>query len=90
MEVILRAKMATEEKLPRLRDFNGEKIDMACHKCERYGVYERKSLLKKFGASVQFVSLRRVLAIGCASAGTAKCEAHFPCLLSANLQSEPQ
>ncbi len=82
--------MANEEKLPRLRDYKGEKIDMACHRCERYGIYERKSLLKKFGASVQFVSLRRVLAIGCDSAGTAKCEAHFPCLLSASLTPEQQ
>ena len=75
---------------PRIRDYRGDKIDMACHRCERYGVYERKSLVKKFGASTQFVNLRRMLALGCDKAGTDKCEAHFPCLLSPGLACEPQ
>ena len=78
--------MATEERIPRLRDYRGEKIDMVCHRCERYGIYERKSLLKKFGASAQFVNLRRRLAVGCDKAGTSECEAHFPCLLSTSLE----
>nr|WP_314094211.1 hypothetical protein [uncultured Shinella sp.] len=71
--------------LPKLRHFRGEKIDMDCRRCDRHGVYDRKALVKKFGASIAFVEIRRRLAIGCADAGTAQCMARFPCLLEANI-----
>jgi hypothetical protein len=75
--------------LPTLRDYIGEKIDMACQRCDRHGVYERKALVKKFGASTVFVELRRILAIGCDRRGTDDCEACFPCLLDAKISIEP-
>lgn len=68
--------------LPRLKDFKGEKIDMDCRRCDRYGVYDRKALIKKFGASAEFASIRRKLAVGCDRRGSAECEARFPCLLT--------
>lgn len=71
--------------LPALKDFQGEKIDMACHRCDRRGIYDRKALVKKFGAKTKFVELRRIMAIGCDRRGTDKCEASFPCLLAANI-----
>jgi len=71
--------------LPRLKDFKGEKIDMDCRRCDRYGVYDRKALVKKFGALAEFVSIRRKLAVGCDRRGSAKCEARFPCLLQTSL-----
>lgn len=71
--------------LPTLKDFRGERIDMACRRCDRHGDYDRKALVKKFGASIQFVELRRILAIGCDRRGTDGCEAGFPCLLKAQI-----
>lgn len=71
--------------LPTLRDFRGEKIDMVCHRCNRYGEYDRKALVKKLGAKTEFVELRRIMAIGCDRRGTDQCEARFPCLLAANI-----
>jgi len=40
--------------LPRLEDFHAEKIDMLCRRCDRHGVYDRKALVKKFGAATEF------------------------------------
>lgn len=74
--------------LPKLRHYRGEKIDMDCRRCDRHGVYDRKALVKKFGASIEFVEIRRRLAIGCAHAGTAQCMARFPCLLEAEILIE--
>lgn len=74
--------------LPTLRDFRGETIDMVCHRCDRYGSYERKALVKKLGAKTAFVEVRRIMAIGCYRRGTAQCEASFPCLLAANILIE--
>lgn len=71
--------------LPRLKDFRAERIDMDCRRCDRYGVYGRKALVKKFGAAMEFVEIRRRLAIGCDRVGSDMCEAHFPCLLQANI-----
>ena len=71
--------------LPKLRDFRGETIDMDCRRCDRHGVYDRKALVKKFGARVEFVEIRRRLAIGCDLNGTDRCQANFPCLLRANI-----
>lgn len=68
---------------PRLKDYRAEKIDMDCRRCDRYGVYDRKALVKKFGASIEFVEIRRRLAIGCDRRGSDRCEARFPCLLTA-------
>jgi len=71
--------------LPRLKDFRGETIDMACRRCDRHGVYDRKALIKKLGAHTEFVEVRRILAIGCDRWAMDQCEAMFPCLLSATL-----
>jgi hypothetical protein len=67
--------------LPRLKDYRAEKIDMDCRRCERYAVLDRKVLVRKFGASCQFVDLKRKLAVGCDRRGDDQCEARFPCLL---------
>jgi hypothetical protein len=74
--------------LPRLKDYRAETIDMSCRRCDRHGVHERKALVKKFGAAISFVELRRILAIGCARRGTDSCEACFPCLLTAKILIE--
>lgn len=74
--------------LPRLKDFRADTIDMACRRCDRQGVYDRKALVKKFGAAIEFVELRRILAIGCDRRGADGCEACFPCLLTANILIE--
>lgn len=74
--------------LPTLRDFRGDKIDMVCHRCNRYGSYDREELVKKLGASTEFVELRRIMAIGCDRRGTDQCEAKFPCLLAASILIE--
>jgi hypothetical protein len=70
---------------PRLKDFRGETIDMDCRRCDRHGVYDRKALVKKFGARIEFVEIRRRMAIGCDLNGTSQCHAIFPCLLAANI-----
>jgi len=74
--------------LPTLRDYEGKIVEMVCKRCDRAGSYERKQLAKKFGLSIEFVELRRILAIGCDRRGTDGCEACFPCLLSAGLKIE--
>ena len=74
--------------LPTLSDYRADTIDMSCKRCDRHGVHERKALVKKLGAHTTFVELRRILAIGCDRRGTDGCEAHFPCLLSANILIE--
>lgn len=74
--------------LPTLCDFRGETIDMVCNRCDRHGLYDRNSLVKKFGAATQFVELRRIMAIGCDRRGTDTCEAGFPCLLAADILIE--
>jgi hypothetical protein len=74
--------------LPRLRDYRGDTIDMACRRCDRFGSYERKALVKKFGAHIEFAEIRRCLSIGCEHAGTDKCEAMFPCLMQASILIE--
>ncbi|WP_439619130.1 hypothetical protein [Shinella sp.] len=70
---------------PRLKDFRGETIDMDCRRYDRHGVYDRKALVKKFGARIEFMEIRRRLAIGCDLYGTDRCEANFPCLLATNI-----
>jgi hypothetical protein len=72
-------------RLPTLRDYRGETIDMDCRRCDRHGVYDRKSLVKKFGARIEFIEIRRRLAIGCDLNGMDRCQAHFPCLLKAGV-----
>lgn len=74
--------------LPRLRDFRGETIDMDCRRCDRHGVYDRKAMVKKFGAKMEFMEIRRRLSIGCELAAKGQCEATFPCLLQANILIE--
>ncbi|SFB60040.1 hypothetical protein SAMN03159496_05624 [Rhizobium sp. NFR07] len=74
--------------LPVLRDYRAETINMSCKRCDRHGVYDRKALVKKLGAAIEFVELRRILAIGCDRRGTDGCEASFPCLLTANILIE--
>ncbi|NSY72649.1 hypothetical protein G6L35_23650 [Agrobacterium tumefaciens] len=71
--------------MPRLRDFRAEKIDMDCRRCDHYGVYERKALVRKLGASIEFVELKHKLAMGCERRLEGKCEARFPCLLKIGL-----
>jgi hypothetical protein len=66
--------------LPRLKDYRAEKIDMECRRCDRYAMLDRKALVKKYGASCQFVDLKRALAIGCDRRRADQCEASFPCL----------
>ncbi|MND64567.1 hypothetical protein D3C80_559080 [compost metagenome] len=74
--------------LPRLKDYRAEKIDMSCSRCGSYGEFERKALIKKFGANTEFAELRRILANGCEHAGTDRCYAAFPCLLNARFLIE--
>ncbi|WP_093003214.1 hypothetical protein [Rhizobium sp. NFR07] len=74
---------------PRLKDYRADKIDMVCRRCDRHGVYDRKALVEKFGASIEFVEIRRRLAIGCDRRGSNQCEARFPCLLKAGVLIEP-
>jgi len=74
--------------LPSLREYEGKTIDMICKRCDRAGSYERKLLAKKFGLSIEFAELRRILAVGCDRLGTDKCEASFPCPLSAGIKIE--
>jgi hypothetical protein len=74
--------------LPALRDYQADIIDMICRRCDRHGVYERKAVVKKFGAHIEFVELRRILAFGCDRRGKDGCEACFPCLLSAKIEIE--
>lgn len=71
--------------LPRLKDYRAEKIDVECRRCDRYAVLDRKSLVKKYGASCQFVDLKRALAIGCDRLGSDHCETRFPCLMNSNI-----
>ncbi len=71
--------------LPRIKDFKGETIDMACRRCDRHGVFNRNALVKKLGGQTEFAELRRILVLGCDRLGTEGCEAMFPCLLSAAL-----
>lgn len=68
-------------RLPRLKDYRAEKIDIECRRCDRYAVLDRKALVKKYGASCQFVDLKRAIAIGCDRKGADHCEARVPCLL---------
>lgn len=74
--------------LPRLRDYRGDSIDMDYRRCDRFGSYERKMLMKKLGAHLEFIEIRRRLTIGCDHAGTDKCKAMFPCLLQASILIE--
>jgi hypothetical protein len=76
--------------LPALRDYHAQTIDMSCKRYDRHGIYDRKALIKKFGAAIEFVELRRILAIGCDRRGTDGCEACFPCLLKADISIEVQ
>lgn len=66
--------------LPRLKDYHAAKVDMSCNRCDRHGIYDRKAIVEKFVAAIEFVELRRILAIGCDRRGTDDCEACFPCL----------
>ena len=74
--------------LPRLKDYRAEKIEVECRRCDRYAVLDRKALVKKYGASCQFVDLKRALAIGCDRRGSDQCEARFPCLLRSGVLIE--
>lgn len=73
---------------PRLKDCHVEEIDMVCRRYDRYGEYDRKALVKKIGASAEFVEIRPRLAISC-DRDTDQCEARFPCLLKAGVLIEP-
>ena len=61
---------------------------MSCGRCDSFGEFERKALVKKFGAHIEFAELRRILANGCDHAGTDRCQASFPCLLTAGFSVE--
>lgn len=63
-----------------LRDIPGATIEISCQRCNKHASLERKALVKKFGATMKLVQLRRVLSIGCDLVGTGDCEASFPSL----------
>lgn len=63
---------------PPLKDYRAEKIDVECRRCDRYAVLDRKALVKKYGASCQFVDLKRALAIGCDRRGQISVTRDFP------------
>lgn len=64
-----------------LREFRGEAIKISCARCNKHATFDRKALVKKFGAKMKFVQLSRVLSIGCERHGTGQCEASFPGLM---------
>jgi hypothetical protein len=64
--------------LPTLRNYRSETVEISCRRCNRHASMERKALVKKFGAKMQFAQLRRVLSIGCEHLETNSCEARFP------------
>lgn len=71
------------EKLETLRDFRGSTINVECKPCQRHATFERKALVKQFGASVTFKELRRRLSLGCdkmVDPDGDKCSTRFPCL----------
>ncbi|NRP74987.1 hypothetical protein ILFOPFJJ_05910 [Ensifer psoraleae] len=69
---------------PRLRDHRERIIEFICRPCHRHCAFERKLLVKAFGASMTFAVIRRRMAMGCERMQTPegdKCGAHFPCLV---------
>jgi hypothetical protein len=71
------------EKLETLREFRGSTINVECKPCQRHATFERKALVKQFGATVTFRELRRRLSLGCdrmVDPDGDKCSTRFPCL----------
>jgi hypothetical protein len=76
--------------LPTLRDYSGRVITVECRACKVSAELDREELVKRYGAGVRFVELRRRLAIGCekmiCADGEDRCETRFPFLLNADVQ----
>lgn len=72
-----------------LREFREATIAVACLVCDRHGELDRRTLVKQYGASLTFVTLRRRVAMGCAKMhgqdGIDRCDTHFPGLNGAGL-----
>ena len=79
----LRGLPVVSGRLETLRDYRGATIDVECKPCQRHATFERKALVRQFGASVTFKELRRRLSLGCdkmVDADGDKCSTRFPCL----------
>jgi hypothetical protein len=63
-----------------LRNYRGETVEISCRRCNKHAFIDRKALVKKFGAEMTFVQLRRVLSIGCEHLETNSCASRFPSL----------
>jgi len=67
-----------------LRQVRDPIIEVECRACDRRGSYERAALVKQHGASMTFVRLRRMSALGCdrlVDAAGDRCGTRFPCLI---------
>jgi hypothetical protein len=72
-----------DQGAPSLKDQAVSVIELVCLACNRREAFERKLLVKAFGAGATFGELRRRMAMGCDRMQTPqgdKCGAHFPCL----------
>jgi len=68
---------------PNLNDVSDGLVVLECSRCDRHDAFERKVLVRQFGATACLAKLRRRLAMGCdrmtGSEGD-QCETRFPCL----------
>ena len=75
-----------------LRDFRAPVITVECRACDMTTELDRSALVKRYGATLRFVELRRRIAIGCekmiCTDGADRCDTRFPCLLQAGLTFE--
>lgn len=68
---------------PTLKDVRDAMIVLECDPCGRRDTFERKVLVRQFGASASLSRLRRRLAMGCermTGSGGDECRTCFPCL----------
>lgn len=77
-----------EGSLPTLRDVRGTILEVECKVCDRHAKLDRAALVKRYGAGIRFVDLRRILALGCErmnAPGGDQCGTRFPCLLTSGI-----
>ena len=48
-----------------LAEHPGDRVRLACTKCERRGQYRKATLIERFGADMNMVELRLILAADC-------------------------
>jgi len=68
---------------PTLKDVRDAVVLLECTICDRRDTFERKVLVRQFGATACLAKLRRRLAMGCERmTGTDgdRCQTRFPCL----------